>query len=341
LVKVTGPPLIGLDWDYTGPRWMSAGVDSDGELMFGAAYLGGNFWGETTVAPGDLHSIEIEVYAVESYDDANGNGAYDIGEIYTVNPDSGQIANFYQTWGAGAHQKSDLVDFKVFDVDVEPRRQLSVIVRDRDENGQWDPDAGSEPRYNYVFILDDDYDPTGDNWNPNAGGRDFMDEIILNGGPVMWVMWWGPRGDLEQFAESFHLDFIAPKVNTDADVFSFTATSSTQSDELAMQDIEKMNVFPNPYYGVNSEEINKYNRFVTFTHLPEKAKIRIFNLAGVLVSTIEKDDPGQYQRWDLANDDGLPVASGLYIAYIELPDLGTTKILKVAVIQEQQILDRF
>jgi len=31
----------------------------------------------------------------------------------------------------------------------------------------------------------------------------------------------------------------------------------------------------------------------------------------------------------------------LYIVYIELPDLGTTKILKAAIIQEQQILDRF
>ncbi len=87
--------------------------------------------------------------------------------------------------------------------------------------------------------------------------------------------------------------------------------------------------------------MNKYNRFVTFTHLPDKATIRIFNLAGVLVKTIEKTDAGQFQRWDLANESGLPVASGLYIAYIEMPDVGTTKIVKLAVIQEQQILDRF
>jgi hypothetical protein len=46
-------------------------------------------------------------------------------------------------------------------------------------------------------------------------------------------------------------------------------------------------------------------------------------------------------RWDLANEDGLPVASGLYIAYIDMPDLGTTKILKMAIVQEQQVLDRF
>ncbi len=131
----------------------------------------------------------------------------------------------------------------------------------------------------------------------------------------------------------------------DVDKYKFTSTGTTSSDDLAKSQIEDINVFPNPYYGINPEEINKYNRFVTFSHLPYFAKIRIFNLAGVLVQTIEKEDDGQFERWDLANEEGLPVASGLYIAYLELRtvdgvDLGT-KILKVAIIQEQQILDRF
>lgn len=125
------------------------------------------------------------------------------------------------------------------------------------------------------------------------------------------------------------------------DSYKFTTTQLLYSASLAKEQVNKINVFPNPYYAVNSEEINKYNRFVTFTHLPQKATIRIFNLAGVHVKTILKDDNSQFQRWDLANDSGLPIASGLYIAYIDLPDLGKSKILKVAIIQEQQILDRF
>ena len=60
-----------------------------------------------------------------------------------------------------------------------------------------------------------------------------------------------------------------------------------------------------------------------------------------MVRTIVKSGGDQFQRWDLQNENGLPVASGLYIAYIDMPDLGTTKILKFAIIQEQQILDRF
>jgi hypothetical protein len=126
------------------------------------------------------------------------------------------------------------------------------------------------------------------------------------------------------------------------DVFSFIpGAASYANTDKAKDEIDQINVFPNPYYGVNSEELNKYNRFVTFSHLPTKATIRIFNLAGVLVQTIEKDNLDQFQRWNLANGNGLPVASGLYIAYIDMPELGETRILKLAIIQEQQILDRF
>jgi hypothetical protein len=133
----------------------------------------------------------------------------------------------------------------------------------------------------------------------------------------------------------------ANPVQIGVDKYLFNTAGQSFSTDLAKSQVDKINVFPNPYYGVNTEELNKYNRFVTFSHLPAKATVRIFNLAGVLVKTIQKDDPGQFLRWDLQNNSGLPVASGLYIAYLELPDLGTTKIVKVAIIQEEQILDRF
>ena len=125
------------------------------------------------------------------------------------------------------------------------------------------------------------------------------------------------------------------------DIWTFTTPSSQAYDaSLAKADVNKINVFPNPYYGVNSEELNKYNRFVTFSHLPTKAKIRIFNLAGILVRTIDHNSTSQFERWNLANDTGLPVASGLYVAYIDLTDLGVTKTLKIAIIQEAAYIDR-
>lgn len=129
--------------------------------------------------------------------------------------------------------------------------------------------------------------------------------------------------------------------NAIADEFTFSTQQAVIDNDLAKTQVGEINVFPNPYYGVNTEELNRFNRFVTFTHLPANAIIRIFNIAGVLIKKIEKNDAGQFLRWDLANESGLPVASGLYLAYIDLPDLGQTKILKLAIIQERQILDRF
>ncbi len=135
--------------------------------------------------------------------------------------------------------------------------------------------------------------------------------------------------------------FVTTKPNSVNDVFTFTAPSVTTDANLAKTDIQQINVFPNPYYGVNPLEINKYQRFVTFNHLPQTATIRIFNLAGQLIRTLQKNTTDQFFRWDLNNEASLPVASGLYIVYVDMPDLGTTKILKVAIIQEQQVLDRF
>lgn len=130
------------------------------------------------------------------------------------------------------------------------------------------------------------------------------------------------------------------------DVKSFTPLLATIGNvNLAKTEVQNVRVFPNPYYGINRAETDRVNRFVTFSHLPDRAVIRIYSLAGILVRTLLKDDPpssNQFFRWNLQNEQGLPVASGMYIAYIELKDangndLGT-KTLKIAIIQEQQFL---
>ena len=73
--------------------------------------------------------------------------------------------------------------------------------------------------------------------------------------------------------------------------------------------------------------------------MPDNAIIRIFDLSGVLVKTINHSSTsGQFDTWNLTNDSNYPVASGIYIVYVDMPDLGTTKIIKLAIIQEQQML---
>jgi hypothetical protein len=228
------------------------------------------------------------------------------------------------------------IPFEVWNIsDPENEFQVNLTFRDR---LQAHGPGGDDPLYAwnlvnrmYACIVNSPYDET--------------QPIQVDGGPdalnalATWVVvFWGTVYAMD---DVITISYANPIV-AGLDRWSFSTTESTFNEGLAKSQVNDINVFPNPYYGLNTEELNKYNRFVTFSHLPDNATIRIFNLAGVLVQKIVKDPTsGQFQRWDLANQSGLPVASGLYIAYIELPDLGETKILKIAVIQEQQILDRF
>ncbi len=135
--------------------------------------------------------------------------------------------------------------------------------------------------------------------------------------------------------------WITTKPITLDDIFTFTAPKVLESKDLARAAVEKINVFPNPYYAFNPQATNRFDRFVTFNHLPKKATIRIFDLGGTQVRKLEKNDDSQFLKWDLKNESGLPVASGIYIAHIDMPDLGKTKVLKVFIIQADQIIQYY
>lgn len=216
------------------------------------------------------------------------------------------------------------IPFEVWNIDQ--NKQVNLMFRDRLNASTANPfNAWNYSNRMYAIIENSPYDDT-------------TPKTTATGTAATWVLvFWSTQYALNDTVTIKYANPLQPG----KDKFTFSTQKSTFNAASAKNDVEKINVFPNPYYGVNSEELNKYNRFVTFNHLPANATIRIFNLAGIQVKSIVKSGGDQFQRWDLANQAGLPVASGLYIAYIDMPDLGTTKILKFAIIQEQQILDRF
>jgi hypothetical protein len=127
---------------------------------------------------------------------------------------------------------------------------------------------------------------------------------------------------------------------TPNDAFSATISAPTINNvELAKENINEISVFPNPYLGANPLERDKYQRFMRFTNLPSDVSIRIFSLSGVFVRKLEKSNQNQYLDWDLRNKDGLPVASGVYLAYLDIPNVGS-RVMKLAVIMETQFIDR-
>ncbi len=184
----------------------------------------------------------------------------------------------------------------------------------------------------WLFIFDTPY--TGATPDPSL-----EQNILFNDLPVMYMATWCRRGNVP-FSSGDEMVIHANHIITTNDVFTFNAPAPTTSQALASADVQKVNVFPNPYYGFQYRETNALNKFVTFSHLPAQATIRIFNLAGVLVRTINKNDPSQFASWDMRNENSLPVASGIYIVYVDMGSLGT-KILKLALVQQEQVLPTY
>ena len=96
---------------------------------------------------------------------------------------------------------------------------------------------------------------------------------------------------------------------------------------VAKEAMELINAVPNPYYGNSSYETNQLDNRVKITNLPQRATISIFSVSGALVRIIKKDDSVTSVDWDLKNDYGIPIASGLYIIHVNAPGIGE-KIIK-------------
>ncbi len=359
-VKVVGPPPGMKEFSIPAGerRWTWAGADAFHMEGFNGAigWAGGNWLGVSTTTAAQVRNTLVKLAATDTNGnitnatDPNASFAYRYLRSATAPPARPEFAPFIVNATAGyAYQDFRKVPFAAYNTETNPPTRLAIGFLENNQPGgrvdgkHWPPysnenvdnTAAAGPR-EWFFIFDKPYAETTD----PALTVDALNTDL----PMMWFGVVNRRGGNIAYSAGDEILLSANHVNAPGDVFSFVAPSVTFNQKQAKADVTKINVFPNPYYGVNTEELNKYNRFVTFSHLPDRAIIRIFNLAGVQVKEIVKDPsttPGQFMRWDLANESGLPVGSGLYIAHIDMPDLGTTRILKLAIVQEQQILDRF
>jgi hypothetical protein len=197
-----------------------------------------------------------------------------------------------------------------------------------------DISPGQSGYYTIVSSLQSIPDPTVWNGGEAEGvGDEIFAKMVLvnfNGGTTPPY-----SRQLPETGTTFRI--ITAKPNKPGDTFSFQTQAPEISVELSKHDLNKINVFPNPYFGGSTLERDRYNRFVTFTHLPEKATIRIFTLSGIFVRKIDHNGT-QYEKWDLINSSNWMIASGMYLVYIE-SNFGT-RIVKLAIIQPQPFEER-
>ncbi len=373
LVRVTGPPLAFGSGDGDGiveVAFNGQPLTPDQYDAAGAPYKGNKVWHSLN------HKNDIDRYYV-SAGGGGGAISRLMRYIQFAVPRDFEL-RFTDTGGYGVYAFEDdkiaKVPFELWDIGVgtpddpsDDFRMIPFLLSWDSTKAEWGWANGTDPAFGFpasdwVYWMDP-YETT----SPTKSYDDFAAAAEAAGGPGATYPYdanqphWGyfinrHGGFVYPIGRSIYCDFDGngtpppsgtvirfntTKPNSPKDRYTFSTKGfepkTLSTADAAKRAAELVNVFPNPYYGRNKEETDPVNRFVTFTHLPETAKIRIFTLAGKLVKVIDHQG-GQFEQWDLRNDAGIPVASGIYIVHIEMGALGQ-KVLKVAVFMPEERLD--
>ncbi|MFT6783869.1 MAG: hypothetical protein ACJA1A_003811, partial [Saprospiraceae bacterium] len=108
--------------------------------------------------------------------------------------------------------------------------------------------------------------------------------------------------------------------------------------------LDNVQIVPNPYYAYSAYEQNQFENIIKVTNLPARAIVTIYTLDGKFIQQFNRDampflndgnNPALAEsqiapalEWNLTNNKGIPIASGVYIFHISAPDLGIEKSLK-------------
>lgn len=257
------------------------------------------------------------------------------------------------------------------------KRQLAVgfIERRGSEggipDGIWNPGTNVNNTGEFIIIFNADYDPNGGQqvykgnyqastqvWAdikgytiPADANATELERRIASASffDVLYAVGISKTSEEATFSPSDK--FIINVENypyTSADVFEFqTRLGGLLTADEQKSLFDKVNVFPNPLYGYNIA--TSYTNspadepFVTFTNLPnEEISIKIYSLSGSLLRTLNKTagSTSPFLNWNLLNESGLRVASGLYLAIVSSPSFGE-KVLKFSIIMPQKQLPRY
>lgn len=93
--------------------------------------------------------------------------------------------------------------------------------------------------------------------------------------------------------------------------------------DVAVSALDNINIIPNPYYGFSAYESSALDNVVKIVNLPQTCTISIYTVNGILVRKLSKGDSGStFVDWNLKNNAGIPIASGMYIIHVQVPGVG-------------------
>ncbi|MCJ8291448.1 MAG: T9SS type A sorting domain-containing protein [Crocinitomicaceae bacterium] len=136
--------------------------------------------------------------------------------------------------------------------------------------------------------------------------------------------------EIELRVNKEYKNYVATGQNGGRPMYSWSmddiATTTGSIDQLAKA-LEMINVVPNPYYAYSEYERTRLDTRVKITNLPERCTVKIYSVNGKLIRTFKKDSPVTSIDWDLNNWKAIPVAGGVYLIHVDIPDVGE-RVLK-------------
>ncbi len=109
---------------------------------------------------------------------------------------------------------------------------------------------------------------------------------------------------------TFNTTSIAPSRLTDA-------ANTYNTDEEGL--LSNLHCVPNPYYAYSAYENGRLDTRMKIINLTAVATVKIYSTDGTLIKTIQKADKGStFVDWDMKNDKGVPVASGMYLVHVKV-----------------------
>jgi hypothetical protein len=113
--------------------------------------------------------------------------------------------------------------------------------------------------------------------------------------------------------------------NNNWPLYSFSTSdiaTAISDNPTAQSALDLVNIVPNPYYAFSKYETSQIDNRVRFTNLPESCVISIYNINGVLIRQITKDDESTWVDWDLKNYAGIPISGGMYLIHVKADGIG-------------------
>lgn len=221
------------------------------------------------------------------------------------------------------------VERRVTDADSNP-----VGAQPATQDATWDPDGSDLGGREYLFISKRAHTTADD---PNLA-----QDGAVAGADTKWLYAaWLYKTSPTQSGDKFVIQ-VGDREGTPNDTLVFATTKAASGiTSLQASKLDDIRAVPNPYYSRSTYELSSFNRIMKFMNMPETATVKIYDLSGHLIRTLRKTDQAtSILEWNLENENRLPVASGVYVYTVDVPNVGT-HTGRLVVFMEKERLQNF